>query len=252
VLLLHLEFLSFASCFQELLILQHMRALAPHLALFFVYISGDDSEEDLAISKALNNMALELNKGSNSDQDSGLDNSIQLDKRYSQRHAVYLSERESNSLSLFQQLVELGFLSLLPASDSNQFQLSTDSSSSESYYCDCELVEKFDGLGGIVNFTRRVLERYLLQTISLLHLVHTRCLQMFILSAYDMARDMQITPRKLQYAKAKEIELYDSLMELAVKKQEDIRNIIDQTIGNMHDELIQKAADYDFIGEYNS
>ena len=113
-------------------------------------------------------------------------------------------------------------------------------------------MERFEGIEAIVKFTSRVLKNYLLQTISLIHLVHTRCLQMFIMTAYDMARDLQITPRKLEFAKMKEIELYSSLMDIAVKKQDEIKQIIEATIENMREELMQKAATYEFIGKSRS
>ena len=158
----------------------------------------------------------------NNSQDSGLDNSNELEKERS-RHALYFSDKEADSLNLFQQLVSLGYLSMLPSGD-RQPGIHTLSSSTDSYNCyDSELVENFENFGNIVQFTRQVLRTYLLQTISLLNLVHTRCLQSFIMRAFDMARDMQITPRKLEFAKKKEIELYSTLMDIAVKKQDEIK-----------------------------
>lgn len=71
---------------------------------------------------------------------------------------------------------------------------------------------------------------------------------MFIISAFDMARDMLITPKKLEFAREKENELFKQLMEMASKKGDEIRKMIAETIGDMKDQLIQKAEEYEFLG----
>ena len=71
---------------------------------------------------------------------------------------------------------------------------------------------------------------------------------MFIYTAFDMQRDMMITPRRLEFAKEKETELYASLMDIALKKQEDIRRMIGETISDMRPDLLNKAAEFEFKG----
>ena len=63
-----------------------------------------------------------------------------------------------------------------------------------------------------------------------------------------MQRDMMITPRRLEFAKEKETELYASLMDIALKKQEDIRRMIGETISDMRPDLLNKAAEFEFKG----
>ncbi len=63
----------------------------------------------------------------------------------------------------------------------------------------------------------------------------------FILSAFDWARQVQITPLRLAYVKRKECELYNKLMVFANKKQEEIRLLISQTMTDMREELIKTA-----------
>ena len=95
------------------------------------------------------------------------------------------------------------------------------------------------------------------QNVHLHYLRHTkwqyvfcfRCLQMFIYTAFDMQRDMMITPRRLEFAQEKESELYASLMDIAVKKQDEIRRMIAETISDMRMDLLNKASDYKFRGE---
>lgn len=70
----------------------------------------------------------------------------------------------------------------------------------------------------------------------------------FILYAFDMAREIQITPRRISYAREKEAELYDSLMAIASSKQDEIRNLIMDTVAKMKDDLLDKAAAYEFKG----
>ena len=45
----------------------------------------------------------------------------------------------------------------------------------------------------------------------------------FILSAFDWARLVQVTPLRLEYVKQKECELFNRLLAFANKKQEEIR-----------------------------
>ena len=73
---------------------------------------------------------------------------------------------------------------------------------------------------------------------------------MFIMSAFDMARDMLITPKKLTFAKEKEVELYKSLMRISVAKTNEIRDMIGYTIAENQEKLIEKAVEYEFLGMY--
>ena len=71
---------------------------------------------------------------------------------------------------------------------------------------------------------------------------------MFIFTAFDMTRDLLITPRRLEFAREKETELYTSLMNIALRKQDEIRRIIATTVETMRDELINRAANHEFKG----
>ena len=74
-------------------------------------------------------------------------------------------------------------------------------------------------------------------------------LNYFILSAFDWAREMQVTPLRLEYVRQKEAELYNRLMGFANKKQEEFRVLISQTISEMREQLINAALDYDVSSE---
>ena len=68
----------------------------------------------------------------------------------------------------------------------------------------------------------------------------------FITSAFDWARQVQITPLRIEYVKRKESELYNKLLVCANKKQEEIRILISQTMIAMREELVNAAVDFDF------
>jgi receptor-interacting serine/threonine-protein kinase 5 len=158
------------------------------------------------------------------------------------------NKRNANSFELLQQLLDLGLVSALPSSGGISRQNSMCSDESNPYSVECELVENFDSFPNLVHFAAQVLQRHLVRAVSLLNVVHTRCLQNFIMVAFDMARDMMITPKRLEFARSKEIELYASLMDIALKKQDEIKVIILDTISSMRDDLMLKAENYSFQG----
>lgn len=65
-----------------------------------------------------------------------------------------------------------------------------------------------------------------------------------------MARDMIITPKRIDYARQKENELYESLLIIATKKQEEIRVVITTTVNNLQEQLLNEAASYQFKGRW--
>ena len=71
---------------------------------------------------------------------------------------------------------------------------------------------------------------------------------MFIAAAYDLQRDMIITPKRLEYAKKKEEELFNAMMESASRKQEEIKGEIRQTITYLTPKLVEDAAAMEFVG----
>jgi hypothetical protein len=75
---------------------------------------------------------------------------------------------------------------------------------------------------------------------------------MFILSAFDMAREMLITPKKLDFAREKEDELYKSLMAVAVSKIDEIKELISETIKDISQTVQDEAANFDFasLGQF--
>lgn len=56
-----------------------------------------------------------------------------------------------------------------------------------------------------------------------------------------MAREIQITPKRISYAQQKENELYANLMKVVNAKQQELAELIDCTIQEMKDEVTQTS-----------
>ncbi|XP_033375741.1 dual serine/threonine and tyrosine protein kinase [Parus major] len=108
------------------------------------------------------------------------------------------------------------------------------------------LAEQPEKLRLLSAFARQVLQQHLVGLATRLSEVHGRCLNIFINQAFDMARDLQITPKRLEYTRRKENELYESLMGIANRKQEEMKEMIVETLASMKEELLEDAASMEF------
>lgn len=110
------------------------------------------------------------------------------------------------------------------------------------------LVEQFEKLRQLSSFSRQVLQMHLVDAAMVLNMVHSRCLDLFINKAFDMRRDLQITPKRLEYTRQKESELYESLMRISDRKQEELKDMIVETLNSMREQLLEDAANMEFKG----
>ncbi|KAM3935374.1 dual serine/threonine and tyrosine protein kinase [Leptodactylus fuscus] len=110
------------------------------------------------------------------------------------------------------------------------------------------LVEQFEKLRQLGSFTRQVLQMHLVDAAMVLNMVHSRYLDLFINKAFDMRRDLQITPKRLEYTRQKESELYESLMRISDRKQEELKDMIVETLNSMREQLLEDAANMEFKG----
>ncbi|NXP24455.1 DUSTY kinase, partial [Scytalopus superciliaris] len=78
------------------------------------------------------------------------------------------------------------------------------------------LVEQLEKLRLLSTFSRQVLQKHLVEAATSLNELHCRCLNIFINQAFDMQRDLQITPKRLEYTRRKENELWVEASGLAV------------------------------------
>ena len=73
-------------------------------------------------------------------------------------------------------------------------------------------------------------------------------LQTLTLYAHDLAQDVLVMPKRIQYSRMKEEELYPQLINLASKKQSEIKELIHQVIADVTDQIIQEICQTNFKG----
>ncbi|XP_005087404.2 dual serine/threonine and tyrosine protein kinase [Mesocricetus auratus] len=144
---------------------------------------------------------------------------------------------ESERSPLYRQLMDLGYLS---GSHRNCVAPDQDSRAQSM------LVEQGEMLRHLSTFSHQLLQTRLVDAAKALNVVHCRCLDIFINQAFDMQRDLQITPKRLEYTRKKENELYESLMNIANRKQEEMKDMIVETLNTMKEELLDDAANMEF------
>lgn len=146
---------------------------------------------------------------------------------------------ENSSIQLFRQLCDLGFLSLITPDNST-----TSSSNSQSDIIDNGLINFIPFL----TYIRKHLDQLTIRAVSILIRSHETCLDFINDSAFDMARDILVTPRRLSYAREKERILYDSLVDLTNSKQSEIQRLILQAINDTRETLADQASALDIPG----
>ncbi|XP_058486915.1 dual serine/threonine and tyrosine protein kinase [Solea solea] len=164
--------------------------------------------------------------------------------RHTDKEKEKEKEKEREKSALHKQLLSLGFLSS-PAGKCScgaPSQVSAPGAKPQS-----TLGEAFERLHRLLApFTRQVLQNQQVEAATLLNGLHCRCLDLFINQAFDMQRDLQITPRRLEYTREKEAELFTSLMAIANRKQEEMKEMIVETLGSMKEQLLEDAANLEF------
>uniref|UniRef100_A0A3P8YD76 Dual serine/threonine and tyrosine protein kinase n=1 Tax=Esox lucius TaxID=8010 RepID=A0A3P8YD76_ESOLU len=151
---------------------------------------------------------------------------------------------EKEKSPLHKQLLSLGFLSASMGNCSCGAPSQTPSLAAKPQSVLGEAFERLHRL--LVPFARQVLQNQQVEAANLLNGVHCRCLDLFINQAFDMQRDLQITPRRLEYTREKEGELFTSLMAIANRKQEEMKEMIVETLSSMKEQLLEDAANLKF------
>lgn len=157
---------------------------------------------------------------------------------------------KNSKARLFEQLCELKYLSM--ETDREKMLQSHEQQMNSSILLACRpksnLIEDFSLFPCFLLFVRQVLQYNVVWAATVLNEAHVRVLGMFITTAFDMARDMVITPRRLDYAREKEQDLYKALMESASRKQEEIRDLIHSAISSLTPEVLKEVEELKFEG----
>lgn len=152
---------------------------------------------------------------------------------------VDIDKINSLGLAWLDQLTNLGFLGMEESDEVDQLTWVVGGQ----YVNSSDLIDSCKKMDRVVYFIKGCLQCYLANASNYLNEVHTTSLRKFILSAFDMARQIQITPRRIQYAQQKENELYANLMKVVSDKQEELTEIIQNIIQEMKDDILLSAGD---------
>ncbi|KAJ8707312.1 hypothetical protein PYW08_010564 [Mythimna loreyi] len=94
-------------------------------------------------------------------------------------------------------------------------------------------------LGSVVKFAADCLMTYLLEYCTKLSEVHVKLLQQFILASFDMARELQVVPKKIQYVARQEQQLYETINEKFSEgdKKRELLKIMQEVLEEMRAEV---------------
>ncbi|KAE8752664.1 hypothetical protein FOCC_FOCC000786 [Frankliniella occidentalis] len=223
--------------------LHELKQLAPDSPIFFTMTSPNISSSN---SAAASDPTMELTESEQHE----LEHEHQQSNGASQNQEVKTKiegrpwRRDSEIQNLAQQLENLGFLS----PDEACGPTPKSGVRGERYVRKSCLSTGSDQLLGLNQFARGVLRSHLVTVAMHLNQVHCAILRRFILCAFDKAREIQITPRRMRYALEKETELYRALVAMASEKQAEVTDLIENTLETMQSELIEEAAQYQYRG----
>ncbi|XP_028161351.1 dual serine/threonine and tyrosine protein kinase-like isoform X3 [Ostrinia furnacalis] len=94
-------------------------------------------------------------------------------------------------------------------------------------------------LNNTVKFATDCLQSYLLEYCTRLSENHVKLLQQFILASFDMARELQVVPKKIQYVATQEQQLYETINEKFSDgdKKQELLQIMQEVLQEMRAEV---------------
>ncbi|KAL0810224.1 hypothetical protein ABMA28_011006 [Loxostege sticticalis] len=94
-------------------------------------------------------------------------------------------------------------------------------------------------LNHTVKFATDCLQSYLLEYCTRLSEAHVKLLQQFILASFDMARELQVVPKKIQYVATQEQQLYETINEKFSEgdKKQELLQIMQEVLQEMRAEV---------------
>ncbi|CAF4287462.1 unnamed protein product [Rotaria sp. Silwood2] len=150
---------------------------------------------------------------------------------------------ETPCVEAFRQLCELGFVSLLSTESCDN----TSETSSSLFQSD--MID--NGLSNFtlfLNYIDKHVDRLTIHAVNILQSSQELCLDVFNDSAFEMARDMLITPKRLSYTREKEKDLYESLISLTNSKQNEIQKLIFEAVNEIQETLTDQACSLEISG----
>ncbi|VEN57692.1 unnamed protein product [Callosobruchus maculatus] len=148
------------------------------------------------------------------------------------------SQKVSKIHNLHDQLVRLGFLDDTENIKTDKMMKGKCLCVMDALICDKKINEE------LFLYISAVLQSTVFNLAAKLSEIHNKCLRKFILRAFDMAREIQITPKRIEYAQKIELQLYDTLMLIACEQQEEIATIIQRTLLDMKSNVAEVLEGY--------
>ncbi|CAH0403494.1 unnamed protein product [Chilo suppressalis] len=122
---------------------------------------------------------------------------------------------------------------------SNAIQNANDSRCKRDGDTDRVLKSRTALLSSVVKFATGCLQSYLLDYCIRLSEVHIKLLQHFILASFDMARELQVVPKKIQYVARQEQHLFETINEKFSEgdKKQELLQIMQEVLQEMRSEI---------------
>ncbi|XP_069362798.1 dual serine/threonine and tyrosine protein kinase-like isoform X2 [Maniola hyperantus] len=94
-------------------------------------------------------------------------------------------------------------------------------------------------LNNVLKFAVECSQTYLLNQCTRLSEIHVKLLQQIILASFDMARELQVVPTKIQYVARQEQQLYETINEKFSEgdKKEELLQIMQEVLQEMRSEI---------------
>ncbi|XP_046973973.1 dual serine/threonine and tyrosine protein kinase-like [Vanessa cardui] len=94
-------------------------------------------------------------------------------------------------------------------------------------------------LNTVIKFATECSQSYLLDQCTKLSEIHVKLLQQFMLASFDMARELQIVPKKIQYVARQEQQLYETISEKFTEgdKKQELLQIMQEVLQEMKAEI---------------
>ncbi|XP_059047684.1 dual serine/threonine and tyrosine protein kinase-like [Achroia grisella] len=94
-------------------------------------------------------------------------------------------------------------------------------------------------LNNVYKFATECMQSYLLEYSTRLSEVHVRLLQQFILASFDLARELQVVPKKIQYVATQEHQLYETINSKFSEgdKKQELVQIMQEVLQEMRAEV---------------
>ncbi|CAH1979314.1 unnamed protein product [Acanthoscelides obtectus] len=148
------------------------------------------------------------------------------------------SKKTSKLHNLRDQLVRLGFLDDIENIKTDKMMKAKCICVLDTLICDKKINEE------LYLYLSAVIRSTAFNVAVKLSEIHNKCLRKFIMRAFDMAREIQITPKRIEYAQKIELQLYDTLMLIACEQQEEITAIIQRTLLDMKSNVAEVLEGY--------